>query len=79
MNANDLEVILNPLAAAKIKCGAQYKIQDEVVKAYMQKPEYKELVNSVKIDPRILEKSVMNALAKKIIEKWAEDTYENGL
>lgn len=73
MGEGSINVELDDLARADLLSRTRREIAQEIVEAYIQKPEFEELVNSVKIDADEVHKMVMDELVDRIIKKFKEE------
>lgn len=73
MGEGSISVKLGDLARLDILSRTRYEIAQEIVAAYKQKPEFEELVGSIKIDKDEVHRMVMDELVDRIIKKFKEE------
>lgn len=68
-----INIELDDLAKEALMGRTTAEISRRVADEFMRKPEFQDMINSIKIDLNDIRKRVEYELVERIIRKWAED------
>lgn len=76
MDSRGVRVELDELGKELVLASTKTEIVHRLADAYAVTPEYKDLLNSIKIDRNEVRKIVLDKLIDEIINEWARKHYD---